>query len=160
MNNCRRIDPETLKQVANLAAQYKGREDMLVEVLGQVQKIACNSVPEEVISVISKEMGIPKAKVYSVATFYAFFSVQKRGKYVIRMCKSAPCHIKGAQEVLAAMEKFLGIKVGETTYDGKFTLETCECLGICDRSPAIMINDEVFGPLKPEDIEDLISKFE
>ena len=78
MNNCRRIDPETLKQVANLAAQYKGREDMLVEVLGQVQKIACQFCTRRSYSVISKEMGIPKAKVYSVATFYAFFSVQKR----------------------------------------------------------------------------------
>ena len=151
---------EVLLKVAHIAAPYVGREDMLIEVLQQAQKVAHNAATEDVISIIAQVMGIPKAKVYSVVSFYAFFSTELRGKYIIRMCHSAPCHIKGAKELLEAFKKELGVEVGETTADGKFTLELCECLGICDRSPAIMINDEVYGPLTPADVPALLKKFD
>ena len=156
---CRCTSPDVLKKVAEIAAPWKGREDMLIEVLQQAQKAAGNFIPEDVISVIAKEMGIPKAKVYTVVSFYAFFTTEPRGTYIIRMCKSAPRHAKGAKETLAAFEKALGLKVGETTPDGKFTLEPCECLGICDKAPAVMINDEVYGPILPGDVADLLAKF-
>lgn len=157
--SCCSTDPAVLAKVAAIAAPWKGREDMLLEVLKQAQAIAGNAVPEDVAAVIAKEMNVPKAKVFGVLSFYAFFSIEKRGENIIRMCKSAPCHVTGAAETLQALEQALGIPVGGTTADGKFTLETCECLGICDLAPAIMVNDEVFGPVWAGDVKDFIAKF-
>lgn len=151
---------EVLMKVAHIAAPYAGREDMLIEVLQQAQKVAHNAATEDVVSVIAQVMGIPKSKVYSVVSFYAFFSSKVRGKHIIRMCHSAPCHVKGAKELLEAFKKELGVEIGETTADGKFTLEMCECLGNCDKSPCVLIDDEVYGPLAPSDICELLKKFD
>lgn len=96
--------------------------------------------------------GIPMNKVYSFITFYAMLSVKPRGRYIVRMCKSAPCHVHGAQAVVQALEDQLGISIGETTEDGRFTLEYCPCLGLCEISPAIMINEHVYGNLTPESV--------
>lgn len=151
--------PAVLDKVAAIAAPYKGREDMLIHVLKEAQNVADNAIAKDVAAVIAKEMGLPLVKVYGVVSFYAMFSTECRGKYVIRMCKSAPCKVKGAGEVLKAFEKKLGISCGETTADCKFTLETCECLGICDISPAVMINDEIYGDLTPAKVKEIIAKY-
>lgn len=152
-------DPAILEKVAAIAAPYKGREDMLIQVLKDAQVVANNGIAADVAAVIAAEMGLPISKVYGVVTFYSMFSTQARGQYIIRMCKSAPCHVKGAKEVLKAMEEALGISVGETTPDGKFTLETCECLGICNVAPAIMINDDVHEKLTPETVKEVLAKY-
>lgn len=152
-------DPAILKEVAAIAAAYKGREDMLIKVLKDAQVVANNGIAADVAAVIATEMGLPISKVYGVVSFYSMFATHARGQYIIRMCKSAPCHVKGAKEVLKAMEEALGIKVGETTADGKFTLETCECLGICDVSPAIMVNDDVYGNLTPETVKTVLANY-
>lgn len=152
-------DPAILEKVAAIAAPYKGREDMLIQVLKDAQVVANNGIAADVAAVIAAEMGLPISKVYGVVTFYSMFSTQARGKYIIRMCKSAPCHVKGAKEVLKAMEEALGISVGETTPDGKFTLETCECLGICNVAPAIMVNDDVHEKLTPETVKEVLAKY-
>ncbi len=131
---------------------------MLMTVLTQVQKVT-SVISREVTGVISREMGIPLPKVYSFVTFYAMLSVKPQGKYVIRMCKSAPCHVRGAQEIVDAIEEQLGIKAGETTEDGRFTLEYCPCLGLCEFSPAIMINDRTYGNLTPETVKDIIKQY-
>lgn len=150
------ISPEVLEQVAAIASKWKGRPDMLIPVLHEVQAVAHNSIPKDVAKVVSREMGIPLAQIYSVQTFYSFFSKEKRGKVLIRLCKTAPCHVKGTKEVLEAFENALGIKAGQTTSDGAFTLETCECIGACDVSPAVLIDDTVYGNLTPEKVDELI----
>src|SRR5699024_4067628 len=104
---------EILEQAEANAAKWKGRPDMLIPVLHEVQVIANNSIPKDVAKVVSEAMGIPLARIYSVQTFYSFFSKEKRGKILIRLCKTAPCHIKGTSETLAAFEKELGIRAGE-----------------------------------------------
>lgn len=152
-------DPLVLAKIAAIAAPYRGREDMLIEVLRQAQPIAGNAVPEEVAAVVSEAMDIPRPKIYGVATFYAMFSKEERGEHIVRMCHSAPCHVRGAKALLEAFEKELGIQCGHTTLDGRFTLETCECLGVCDRAPAVMIDDEVYGPLTPADIKGVLAKY-
>ena len=135
-----------LVQVAAIAAEYKGRPDMLMTVIIRA-------------SVIAREMDIPMNKVYSFITFYAMLSVKPRGRYIVRMCKSAPCHVHGAQAVVQALEDQLGISIGETTEDGRFTLEYCPCLGLCEISPAIMINEHVYGNLTPESVRDIIKQY-
>lgn len=152
-------DKATLDEIAAIARTWKGRKDMLIEVLLKSQKLAGNAITKDVAEVIAKEMGIPLSTVCNALSFYAMFSTEKRGKYIIRMCKSAPCHVKGAGAVFQAFENALGISCGETTSDGLFTLETCECIGVCDRSPAVMINDEVFGPIAPEEVINIIADY-
>ena len=159
-NGCvKPTDPAILTRIAAIAAPYKGREEKLIQVLREAQAMASNAVAKDVAQVVAAEMGLPLTKVYGVVTFYAMFSTEPRGKNVVRMCKSAPCHVKGAKEVLSAFESALGISCGETTADGNFTLETCECLGICDVSPAVMINGTVYGDLTPDTVKNIIAKY-
>lgn len=147
-----------LVQVARIAAEYRGRPDMLMMVLIRAQKVV-PAISRAVASVIAREMEIPMNQVYSFITFYAMLSVKPQGKYIVRMCKSAPCHVHGAQEVVRALEDQLGISIGETTGDGRFTLEYCPCLGLCEISPAIMINERVYGNLTPESARDIIKQY-
>lgn len=147
-----------LVEVAKIAANYRGRPEMLMYVVTRVQSIV-PAFSEDVAVVIAREMDVPMTRVYSCVTFYAMLSVKPRGKYIIRMCKSAPCHVRGAREVIEAIENQLGIRAGETTWDGRFTLEYCPCLGICDISPAVMINDKTYGNLNPENVRDIIKRY-
>jgi len=157
-NSCScNTDTATLEQVAAIASKWKDRPDMLISVLHEVQAVAGNGIPKDVAETVSREMRVPMSRIYGVETFYAFYSTERRGKILIRMCKSAPCHVNGAKEVLAAFEKALGIKAGENTPDGMFALETCECIGVCDVAPAALIDDTVYGNLRPENVSELIS---
>ncbi len=151
--------PEALAKVEQIASAYKGRADMLIQVLKDIQAVTNNTLNEDAAYLIANILGVPLVRVYEVATFYAFFGMKQRGQYVIRMCKSAPCHVKGAKEVLAAFETELGMKKGGTTQDGMFTLETCECLGICDQAPAALINEKVYGNLTPEKVKAVIADY-
>ena len=91
-------------------------------------------------------------------TFYSYFKVGKRGRYVIRICESAPCHVAGAAEVVNALEQQLGIKMGETTADGKFTLEFAECVGQCQATPVITINSKPYVDVSPEKLTGILSE--
>lgn len=153
------LSPETVEKIKEIALPWKGREDMLIEVLRAVQPVAGNCITEETASIIADCMDIPRAKIYGVSTFYAFFSQKPRGIHIIRMCRSAPCHVKGAKAVIAAFEETLGIKVGETTEDGLFTLEYCECLGMCDGSPNIMVDDDVITNVSPNQVPNILAKY-
>ena len=147
-----------LVEVARIAAPYKNRPEMLMNVVIEVQKVV-PALSEAVAAVIAREMGIAQTHVYGFITFYAMLSVKPHGKYIVRMCKSAPCHVRGAQVIVLALEDQLNIKMGETTEDGRFTLEYCPCLGICDVSPAIMINDKTYGDLTPDSVREIIKRY-
>ncbi len=147
-----------LVKVAEIAAPYRDRPEMLMKVVTQVQKIV-PAFTDSVAAVIAREMNISQTQVYSFVTFYAMLSVKPRGKYIVRMCKSAPCHVLGAKEIVREMESLLGIRMGETTEDRRFTLEYCPCLGICDISPAIMINDKTYGNLTAESVRSVIKRY-
>jgi len=150
--------PSALVQVAEIASHYKGQQDKLMDVIIAVQKVV-PSLAEDVAAVIAREMGLSQNHVYSFVTFYEYLSVKPHGKYTIRMCSSAPCHVRGAKEVMETITQMLGISIGETTPDDRFTIEVCPCLGICDISPVIMINDEIYGDLNPEKARELIKKY-
>ncbi len=150
-------DPSILEKVASIAARWRDRPDMLLPVLHEVQEVA-GFIPRDVAETVSNEMRVPLSRIYGVETFYAFFTEKKKGKIIIRLCRTAPCMLKGAREVLDAFENALGIKAGETTPDGMFTLETCECIGACEVSPAARIGDAVYGNLSPEGVPQLISE--
>ena len=147
-----------LVQIAAIAREFRDQPDQLMHVMIKCQQIL-PALSEAAAKVIAREMNVPLNKVYGFITFYAMFSVKPRGRYIIHMCKSAPCHVKGAQEIVDTLEQMLGIKVGETTEDGRFTLEYCPCIGLCEFSPAIMINDKAYSNLTPESTRDIIRQY-
>ncbi len=115
-------------------------------------------VAKEDIEACAEYLNVPHSYVHGVTTFYTMFSLKPRGRHVITLCDSPPCHLMGSTSVLDHLKKKLGIGVGETTADGVFTLETASCLGVCGVAPAIMINDEMYGKLTPERVDGILEE--
>jgi NADH-quinone oxidoreductase subunit E len=113
---------------------------------------------KEDIQAVAEYLGEPYSYVHGVATFYTMFSLKPRGRHIIRLCDSPPCHLMGSGSVLEHVKKKLGVEVGQTTADGSFTLEVASCLGVCGVAPAIMINDEMFGKLTPERLDSILDE--
>lgn len=144
--------------VDKLIKKYRHIQGGLVPLLQETQKTV-GYLPREVLEKIASGMNLSLAKVIGVATFYHQFHLQPRGKYIIRVCMGTACHVRGAADIMAAMEKELGIKVGGTTPDLTFTLESVACLGACGLAPVMMINDDTYGKLTPDKIPEILSKY-
>lgn len=143
-------------KVQEIVAQYSNKQGGIIEAYHAIQK-EYNYLPKEAITEVAKTFGVSESQAYGVATFYSYLSVEPRGKYIIRMCESAPCHVAGADEVIKAIERQLGIKVGETTADGKFTLELTECIGQCQATPVITVNSEPIFDVTPQKVPEILS---
>jgi len=144
-----KLSEQKKRDIAAIAQRYHEHPHQLMRILMDVQKITFNSIPREVATIISGETGIPEAELYEYISFYAMISPNPRGRFLVRMCESAPCHVTGARAVMRAIIQTLGIQPGETSADGMFTLEYCQCLGVCVQSPAILVNDKVYKDLTP-----------
>lgn len=155
----RQLSRETIDQLQRLAAIYKESNERLMEVLLEMQKLTNNCFDRETLGVVSDAMGIPESKLYDYITFYSRFSTERRGKYIIRMCKSAPCHVCGAREVARSICDYLEVEPGDTTDDGLFTVEFCECIGLCESSPSVMINGETYSDLTPDKIRGVLDYY-
>ncbi len=141
-----------------IISNYKDVPGGIIEAYHAIQK-EYSYIPEEAVAAAAEAFDMPKAKAYGVATFYSYLKVGKRGKNVIRICESAPCHVAGADKVVAALEKELGIKMGETTPDGKFALEFTECVGQCQATPVITINSKPYGDVTAEKVSDILAAY-
>jgi NADH:ubiquinone oxidoreductase subunit E len=130
----------------------------LMPVLHTAQEIF-GCIPLEVQKFISKEMNVSVADVYGVVTFYSRFSTEPVGDNLVSVCLGTACYVKGSQIILDKFSKELGIKVGETTNDGKFTLSSTRCVGACGLAPVVMINEDVYGKLTPEHVKDIVAKY-
>lgn len=119
----------------------------------------CGYLSEEVISFLAQRLKLPKVEVYSVATFYSMFNLEEKGRYIIRVCVSLPCYLRGSKEILEAFESELNITAGQTTADKKFTIEAVSCLGICNKAPAAMVNEEVCGGLTPQKVKEIVRQY-
>lgn len=153
---------ETSEQAAKLqmiVAEHKDVPGILLQVLEKAQELY-GYLPLEVQKRVAEGLQLPLAEVAGVVSFYEFLSGEKCGRYIVRMCKSAPCHVREAAATLQALKDALGIRIGETTVDGKFTLLTCGCLGVCNQAPAVMVNHEVFGPVVAEGVAKFLAQFE
>jgi len=149
-----------LSQLNEIIERYGRLQDNLIQILLDLQKVSGhNYLPEECLEEISNQLELPLAKVYEVATFYSMFNHEPKGKYIIEICNSAPCHVEGANDLTKLFEDVLGIKVGEITTDGIFSLQHSSCFGACDISPAIKIGTEVYGHLTKEKIEEIIKEY-
>ena len=139
-------------------AAHKDEKGALMPVLQAAQDIF-GYLPEEVQNYIAKELDIPVSDIYGVATIYAQFNLEPKGKYIISVCMGTACYVKGSQKVLDRLAEELKIPVGRTTPDGRFTLNATRCLGACGLAPVIMVNDDVYGRLTPDQIPGIIAKY-
>ena len=135
----------------------RGRED-IIELLKEAQQ-RFGYVPEEVMTELAQSLEIPINEVYGVASFYSFLSIKPLGRNVIRICQSLPCYLKYCQTIIETVEKELGIKPGETTPDGRFSFQLTNCIGLCDRAPAMMINNDAHVDLTPEKISQILQNY-
>lgn len=113
----------------------------------------------ETIAEVARKAGVHLGDAYGVATFYSFLSLKPQGKNVIRICRSIPCDMKDYELVRESLEKELGIQPGEVTGDGRFSLELTNCIGACDKAPAMLINDQLYGELTPGKIRKILAEY-
>ena len=144
-----------LAPLEEILETYQGQQGALIPVLQQAQK-ALGYLPEPALQTIARRMRVPLSQVYGVATFYSQFSLQPRGKHTVCQCDGTACHVRGSDKIVAAMEKQLGIKAGETTPDYKFTYEVVYCLGSCALAPVATVDDQVVAHLTPERMAKLV----
>ncbi len=145
-------------KIDKIIRQYKEKAIDLIQVLHNIQN-EYNYLPEDVLRYVSRSLRIPLSKVYSIATFYAAFSLTPRGKHLCTVCLGTACHVRGAPAVLGRIEERLGIKAGETTNDNKFTLETVNCLGACALAPIVVIDGEYHGQTTVSKVDKLLEKY-
>ncbi len=116
-------------------------------------------VPDQALTGLAKQLGLPVVDVYAAASFYRCLPMRPLGKHVIKMCKSVPCYLKNNRPVIDAVEKELGIGPGQTSHDGVFSLQMVSCIGACDLAPAMMIDDTVFGDVTPERVTEILAGY-
>ena len=149
---------EKFEKLAQVIQDHKEQKGALMPVLQEAQNIF-GCVSEDVQKVIAEGLGVTLSEVYGVATFYSQFSLQPKGKYVCGVCLGTACYVKGSQAVLDKLCEELEINAGDTTKDGKFTVQATRCLGACGLAPVMMINDDVFGRLTPAEIPSILEKY-
>lgn len=156
MTEPEKIDREKLEAIIK---GYKDQTWALIPLLQEVQE-AFGYVPPESIEPIAEALNIFPSQVQGVITFYAGFSLEPKGKYVIRVCRGTACHVKGGKSTLRFLKKELDLEEGETSPDYRFTLETVACLGACFLAPAMMINKAYFGKLSPPKVTTIMSQYD
>lgn len=158
MSNVSGTRVEQFEQLDGVIAEWKDQPGGLLPIMQHAQELL-GCVDEEIQKYISKETGIPVADIYGVSTFYSQFALEPKGKYLIGMCLGTACYVQDAGKIMDALSKELGIESGKTTSDGLFTLEATRCIGCCGLAPAMMVNDQVYGRLTPQDVPGIIAEF-
>ncbi len=132
--------------------------EALIPVLAEVNQ-TLGYLPAEALAEISNGLQVPKSRLFSVASFYHMLSTKPRGRHVIQFCESAPCHVVGGREVWQTLQDELRLAPGETSADGKWTLVTTSCLGICGVGPVIMVDDDIYGNVGPNRVADILARY-
>ncbi len=153
-----KIDPEDEVSLEKIFDEYHDMPGAAVPILQRINS-TFNYLPEPVLRQTAKRLDMPLSSIYRLATFYNAFSLKPKGRNVIRVCMGTSCYVKGGGRVLEAMERKLGIAVGENTEDLNFALETVSCIGCCGQSPVISVNDEIYGYFKVDMIDDVLHKY-
>lgn len=146
------------KPLKNIIDELGAKESSLISILHKTQDLY-GYIPREAQGFIAKELGIPASKVYGVVSFYSYFVDKPKGKYQISVCLGTACYVKGAADVLKRIEEELGIKFGETTEDLQFSIAQTRCLGDCSNAPVLMINQELFGKVHPDEVPLILEKY-
>ena len=148
-----------IAQVKSICDKYGNDPGELINILHEAQHLL-GYLPEDVQRVIAHKLNIPVSKVYGVVTFYTFFTMSPKGKYPISVCLGTACYVRGSEKLLEEFKCVLGIDVGETTPDGKFSLDCLRCVGACGLAPVVMVGEKVYGRLQPESVKKIIEELE
>lgn len=149
---------ENEKRMKDIIFGYPAEKRFSLAILQDVQR-EFNYIPREAMETISEYLLIPLSKLYGMATFYKALSLNPKGKYVIKVCDGTACHIRSSMVIVSELEKLLGIKAGEITPDGLFSIETVNCVGACALAPVMVVNGEYHGKLTPQDIAGIINGY-
>ncbi|MFW5898285.1 MAG: NADH-quinone oxidoreductase subunit NuoE [Candidatus Saliniplasma sp.] len=146
------------EKIEEVLTRYAPKPSNLIPLLQECQE-NFGYLPRQVMEEISEYLDLPVSKIYGVATFYAQFRFEPLGKHMVKLCHGTACHVKGAESITETVENELGIKTGETTGDGLFTVERVACLGCCSLAPVIMVDGEVYGNLTREKVKGVIEEY-
>ena len=152
------LSESAVKKINEICDRYIAEPTPLMMILSDIQK-EYGYIPLEVQEIVSERTGLPVAEIYGVVTFYSFFSLTPKGKYVIGCCLGTACYVKGAQMVIDKFSDILGIKPGETTADGLFTLDALRCIGACGIAPAVSINGKVYPKVSVDAVAKIVEEY-
>lgn len=150
---------EQEEKLLEVIANHKDENGAVIPVLHEAQDIY-GYLPIEVQEIISEGLNVPLAEIYGIVTFYTQFSLNPKGEYQIGVCLGTACYVKGSGDILEKIKERLGIDVGECTPDGRFSLDATRCIGACGLAPVLTVNDEVFGRLTVDDVDDILAKYQ
>lgn len=145
-------------KVQSIINDWGGESSLVIEMLHDIQS-EFNYLPEEVLSRVSTEVGVPLAKIYGIATFYNAFSLTPKGKHKVCVCMGTPCHALGAPRLVEALERRLDIKCGGTTEDLNYSLDISGCVGTCGLAPIVIVDNDLHGHISPVNVSKIIDKY-
>ena len=149
---------EQEEKLMKVIAEHKGQAGALIPVLHEAQNIY-GYLPIEVQKMISDGLDVPMAEIYGVVTFYTQFTTEPKGRYHIAVCLGTACYVKGSGLIIDKIKEKLGIDVGECTPDGKYSIEATRCIGACGLAPVLTVNEDVYGRLTEDDVDDILAKY-
>lgn len=153
-----RLNEAAVAQITAICDRYAGEKTPLMMILSAVQE-EYGYIPLEVQELISEKTGISVAEIYGVVTFYSFFSLEPKGKYVIGCCLGTACYVKGSQQIIDKFAEVLDVKPGGTTADGMFTLDALRCIGACGIAPAVSINGKVYPKMTVDKVLSVVQEY-
>lgn len=153
-----KLTDEKFRMLDNYIDELDEKDGALISVLHKAQHIF-GYLPKEVQLHIARKLDMPAAKVNGVVTFYSYFTEEPKGEHVVSVCLGTACFVRGSEIVLREIEKKLGIKAGETTKDGKFSIDALRCVGACGLAPVVIVDGKVFGRVKAEEIDTILNNY-
>lgn len=150
---------EDVTKIKEICDSFNKDPQELINILHSTQE-HFGYLPAEVQEVISAETGVPVAKIYGVVTFYSFFTMTPKGRHPISICMGTACYVRGAEKVLDEFKKELGLQVGQTSKDGKYSLSSLRCVGACGLAPVVLIGDKTYGRVAPDDVRNILKEYE
>lgn len=156
---CEEQQPEDIYPVLETVIQRYENKGALIPTLQTAQNLL-GWLPEEILGWVANRLSIPFSEVAGVVGFYSFFSTQPRGKHIVRVCLGTACYVRGGQEVLSALEKELGITVGETTEDREFSLEIGRCFGACGLAPVVMVDEDTHQRVRTDKLSEILQSYQ
>ena len=152
------LSDASIAKINEICDRYVDEKTPLMMILSAIQE-EYGYIPLEVQELVSERTNVSVAEIYGVVTFYSFFSMEPKGKYVIGVCLGTACYVKGAQQVIDKFSELLGIKAGETTADGMFTIDALRCIGACGIAPAVTINGKVYPKVSVSAVKGIIDEY-
>lgn len=144
--------------VQEVVDRHGATSESLVPILSDMNR-ELGYLPGEALAELARALKMPESQLFSVASFYEMLSTKPRGRHVIQFCESAPCHVVGGREVWQVLQDELGLESGESSEDGKWTLLTSSCLGICGVGPVIIIGDDIYGNVEPDRVPEILARY-